>query len=107
MKSRRHDNMNRLWKAFAVSYREKEKSEARGPWREEVIERIRRLDLHFRGNGYLELLEGVVWRYAPVACILILILAAVLFRFDILSDDALVRLFAGDPLRYSLMDYIG
>ena len=98
------ETLNRLWKVFAVSYREREKPEWEGNWQEAVMNRVRSLRSPYGRNGYLELLERIVWRYVPAACILILILATVLFRFDVLSDYSLVQLFVEDALNYSLMD---
>ena len=107
MKAWPEDRLNRLWKVLAVSYREREKGDVEGDWREAAMNRVLSLGAYYGGNGYLELLEGFIWRYAPVACILILILTTVLFRLDILSDYSLVQLFLEDSLNYSLMDYIG
>jgi hypothetical protein len=107
METLHEDKVNRIRKALIISYNEREKAEVEGHWREAVIKQVYNLGSHYIRNGYLELLEGFVWRYAPVACALILILTTVLFRLDLISDYDLVQLFMEDPLDYSLMDYIG
>lgn len=107
MKIWSNDQMNRLWKVLAVTYREREKAGEEGHWQEAVMNRVLALGPYYNGNGYLELFEGFVWRYVPVAGILILVLAAALLRLDILPDYSLVQYFVEDSLNYSFMDYIG
>ena len=107
MKTLPREKLNRLWKAFMISYRERERAEVRGKWREAVINQIHSLGSYPYRIGYLEFFEGFVWRYAPVACILILILATVIVKLDILSEYTLVQLFMENPLDFSLIDYIG
>ena len=107
MKKLSKDRLEKLRKAFSVAYYERENVEVSQDWATGVMSQIRAIGWLDAGAGYLELLESMIWRYAPVACLLILILGVVIIRFDLVSEYSTVQLFIDDPLDYSFLEYIG
>ena len=107
MRKRTEEKMGRLRKALSVAYLEREAPEIGENWQLRVMNQIQSKARITVLSSYLELLEGFVWRYAPIACLLIFILTAAIIRLDFISEYALVQLFSEDPLDYSLFGYAG
>ncbi|NIO03759.1 MAG: hypothetical protein GTN74_03850 [Proteobacteria bacterium] len=53
------------------------------------------------------LFEQSVWRLAPVTCLLILVLAALLIKLDFFPDYQMVRLFIDDPVEITFAEEFG
>ncbi|UCF83769.1 MAG: hypothetical protein JSV50_21845 [Desulfobacteraceae bacterium] len=103
MKSIKEEDFVKLRKALAAAYREKEKTEVDELWQSRVMGHIRNLGPLYPKTGYFELFQGLVWRFAPVACALVLLLGAAVAQLDFVSDYELAKIFIEDPADFSLL----
>jgi hypothetical protein len=60
------------------AYQEKEKLEVGEPSRDEILRRIRQLGVQVPSPRFLPLFEQLVWRLAPVTCLFIFLLLALI-----------------------------
>jgi hypothetical protein len=102
MKSTEEDYI-KLKKALSAAYLEKEKAEVSDLWRIRVMSHVRKRGSIESKVDYFELFERFVWRLAPVACALILVLAAAVTQLDFVSDYEMVKMFIEDPADFSLL----
>jgi hypothetical protein len=73
-----------LREALRAAYRRREEADVGDGWRPGVMERIRRTKPAKAAPGFWESLGVMVWRLAPVTCLLIVALGAVfLFSMDV------------------------
>lgn len=103
MKSIKKEDHIKLRKAFTAAYREKEKAEVGELWQTRVMDHIRSLSSLCPVTSYLELFERFVWRLAPIACVLVLVLGAALVKLDFVSDYEIAKMFIEDPADWSLL----
>ena len=96
----------KLQRALTAAYHEKGKPEVHDLWQIRVMRRVRSLGPLNSKTNYLELLEGFMWRFAPVACLLIVVLAIVLANLDFVSDYEIAKAFMEDPLDFSLFQFL-
>lgn len=97
----------KIRKALAAAYREKEKAAVGELWQTRVMGRIKSLGPLYPATSYLEFFERFVWRLAPVACALILILAAIFVHMDFISEYEMAKIFFDDPADISLFQQTG
>jgi hypothetical protein len=72
-----------LGKAFRDVYSAREREGVpRDDWRTQVMKRIRRIGPLKPAAGFWPAFEHLVWRIAPVTCLLVLVLAALLMNTD-------------------------
>jgi hypothetical protein len=81
MKHRISEN-NILRKLFREAYFAREKDGSAGPWRQQVMTRVRKIGPLMPVPGFWPTLERVVWRLAPVNAVLILLLLLFTVRLD-------------------------
>lgn len=103
MKSIIDDDLEKLQGAFAAAHKEKEKAEVGELWPTKVMGHLRSMPPMYPRAGYLELLQQLVWRLAPVAAVLVLLLGAAVFQLDFTSEYELAAMFVEDPLDLSLL----
>jgi len=89
------------------AYHEREKPEGDELWQMRVMSHIRSLGPMSSREKYFMLFEQSVWRLAPVTCLLILVLAAFLFRLDFIPDYEMAKLFIDDPLEFIFVEWFG
>jgi len=85
----------------------KEKVEASEPWQENVLNHIRNRGPLKVTTSYLEVFEQFSWRFAPVACVLIIMLTACMFMLDLVPEYEMVKLFVEDPIEFSYVQMLG
>jgi hypothetical protein len=95
-------DMEKLKKEFQAAYHEKEKTKIGDEWQMSVMNRIRRIGPLPAGTDYFALFSQTVWRFAPVAGILILVLAVSLIKLDFIPGNELVRIFFENPMEFTL-----
>ena len=95
-------HMERLKKAFITSYHAKEKTEVGEEWQMSVMNRIRRLGPLPARADYFTLFGQTVWRFAPVACVLILVLAISLIKLDFIPESEAAKIFFTNPVEYTI-----
>jgi hypothetical protein len=74
------------------AYRDKENVEVGDQWQEEVMRRIRELGEIEARPSSLAMFEQLVWRLAPLTCLLILGLTVLLSSSDFISGDDVIQL---------------
>ena len=95
-------NMEKLKKEFLTAYHEKEKTGAGEEWQMNVMSRIRKLGPLPAKTDYFTLFGQTVWRFAPVACVLILVLAISLIKLDFIPESELVKIFFNNPVEFTI-----
>ena len=91
----------KLKNALTTAYREKERTEVSDLWQINTMRHIQRLGPLDAKTGYLMSFEQLVWRFAPVACALILVFSVCLFNLDFSHEYEMAELFMEDPVEYS------
>jgi hypothetical protein len=105
MKLKQKD-FKKIREALARTYQEKEKGVMHNLQVAGVMSHVRRLGLPQTRAGYVDFFEPFVWKLAPVACALVLILAAVVFQTDFLADYEMAKVLMEDPLESSMVQII-
>jgi hypothetical protein len=93
----------KLRKALNAAYYEKEKAEAGDLWQTRAMSRIRSLGSLTSKIDYFHPFERFVWRLAPVACVLILLLVVAITQLDFIFDYEMAKIFIEDPADFSLL----
>ena len=96
-----------LREIFKLAYLEKENLEVGDQWQGEVMRRLRKLGAIQPAPGFLEMLESFVWRLAPVTCLLILVLTAVLIVSDFTSEYEVIQLLMNGTEELVLPQFYG
>lgn len=91
-----------LKKILLKRYHEKEKLELDDQWYMNVMSRVRRLGLFQAKPDPLMQFGQLVWRLTPVTCLLIIVSAAVLLKFDFTPDYNVLISFITDAEEISL-----
>ena len=98
---------SKLKELFIRAYHEKEKHEVDELWQMRVMSHLRSLGPISSRRRYFMLFEQSVWRLAPVTCLLILVLVALLIELDFIPDYELVKLFIDDPVEFTFVQWFG
>jgi len=86
-----------------VAYHEKEKVEVGEQWQGKVMHRVRGIRHVLSERSFFEQFGDALWRFAPVACALILILGVCILKFHMIPDYEVAKLVANDPVGYGLL----
>jgi len=89
------------------AYQERENVEVGGQWQEKVMRRIRELSEIQARPSSLEMFEQLVWRLAPVTCLLILGLTLLLSSFDFISGYEVIQLLINSTEEITLNQFFG
>jgi hypothetical protein len=100
------EKQKKLKKTLTAAYYEKEKAAVNGLWQIRVMSRVRSLGPLNAKTSYLEFFESFVWKFAPVACLLILVLAIILTKLDFVSEYEIAKAFMEDSLDFSLFQFL-
>ncbi len=99
-----HEAMEKI---FNRAYVEKEKLDISDHWQLNVMRRIRNLGPVDTDTFSFIRFEKVVWRLTPAVCLLILILGAVLFRFEIVPESGLFQVLLNGEEELSISQFMG
>ena len=89
------------------AHQEKEKLEIGDQWQEEVMRRIRELGEIEARPGSLVMFEQLVWRLAPLTCLLILGLTLLLSSVDFISGYDVIQLLMNSTEEITLNQFFG
>ena len=103
MKSMKREDLIKLRKALATAYHEKEKAEVDESWLARTMGHIRILGPLYPKTDFFEVFQRSLWRLAPIACALILLLGAAVTQLDTVADYELTKVFLEDPADYTLL----
>ena len=93
-----------LQKILRRAYFEKENTEIDVRWQAETMRRIRALGPLQLPANYFTVFEQLVWRLAPVVCVLILLLTAGILKFGFISEYEMAKMFAECPLEAPFLE---
>jgi hypothetical protein len=97
----------KLMNAFRAAYHEKERTEISDHWQTTAMREIRRLGpLNVNANSFV-FANQVVWRFATVAGIVVLMLSAYVFYTGFNPETEIVSQFLSDPVSYTLVQVLG
>jgi hypothetical protein len=96
---------NRLKKTLAEAYYAKEATNVHELWDTRVMSHIRRLGPLGPTTNFLMQFEALVWRFAPVACILIVALAVCMMRIDFVSEYEIATILINNPVEFVLIEH--
>lgn len=106
MKAISNQDMNKVNKVLSAAYHEKENIEVDELWSARVMDRIQSLGSQYTNMDYVGFFQQFVWKIAPVACVLVLLLGVALAQIDFVSDYELTKMFIEDPTELSLMTLV-
>ncbi len=110
MKSQEED-FKRVKDALKTAYDDKQKTDlgelADDMWQMKVMRHIRRIGPLKPEPVLMEFVEGWIWKFAPVACILIAILIVCLYNLDLSTEYEMAKLYIDDPIGYSIVKVLG
>ena len=106
MKSRKeaHQKMENL---LIRAYREKERAKVGEQWQKNLMSHIRSLGPLNSKTNFFELLEPFVWRFAPVACVLILVLTICFINLDFVPEYEMAKTYIEDPIEFTFLQSFG
>ena len=96
-----------LKKALISAYSEKGKAEVGDHWQAETMRRIRQISPLESSAAYLFNFERLVWRFAPIACALILVFSICLLNLDFAQEYEMSKLLLDDPVEYAVVQSFG
>lgn len=98
----------RVRKALATAYfdRERDRNQYDGLSQTKVMSRIHSLGPLASKDSDLEVFGQFLWRVAPIACILILILTVVFTQIRFISDNEIAKVFMEDPSNFGLTSFL-
>lgn len=101
------EDLKKVQRALSSAYKGGGDTEIGDAWERRVMARVRGLGPLRSRRGMTALFEGV-WRFAPAAAAMFLVLGAVLYqRMDILSEYEMARVFLETGLDDSLFQILG
>jgi hypothetical protein len=101
------DEHQALREILRRAYQERENVEVGDQWQEEVMRRIRELGEIEARPSSLVMFEQLVWRLAPVTCLLILGLTLLLSSVDFISGYDVIQLLMNSTEEITLNQFFG
>ncbi|OQY05845.1 MAG: hypothetical protein B6I22_06785 [Desulfobacteraceae bacterium 4572_123] len=98
---------NKIKKELSAVWSEQADFKESRTWQANTMRQIRRIGPLDNGQGYFLQLGQNIWRLAPVACILIIALTAMVIRTDFFPQDAVLTVFDYDMEELILKQVIG
>ncbi len=92
-----------LIRTLRVAYLEKEKVAVGDQWQTRVMRQVQGIRRARSRINFFEQFGNALWRFAPVACALILILGICILKFHMVPDYEMAKLVANDPMDYGLL----
>jgi hypothetical protein len=101
------DKREALTEILRRAYQERENVEVDDQWQEGVMRRIRELGKIEARPSSLLMFEQLLWRLAPVTCLLILGLTLLLSSFDFISGYDVIQLLMNSTEEITLNQFFG
>ncbi|MBW2673785.1 MAG: hypothetical protein JRD89_10290 [Deltaproteobacteria bacterium] len=92
------DNTTKVREALSAAYREKETVHTGELWETRVMGHVRSLSAPASPADFSTLFGRFVWRFAPVACLLIVALTVGLVTLDYAPEYDITATFMTDPI---------
>jgi len=104
MRSRISENES-LKTAFRDAYMAKGTEETRHEWQSQTMSRIRQIGPLRPVAGFWPAFESMVWRLAPVSCLLVLVLALFFVNMELDVDSDYLGTMAAEMDKPSLVEF--
>ena len=99
---------DRLQQALKEAYHLRDTVPVEPGWEKQVMRQVRGLGPPDPGRSWVDFIEGCFWKFAPVACALILVLSvALIFQFDFISEAEAAKTFFEGSVDYSFFQVLG
>ncbi|MFC1884830.1 hypothetical protein ACFL2O_08670 [Thermodesulfobacteriota bacterium] len=92
----------KIMNALISVYGDRERATVGDGWQGRVMASIRRLNDVKPRLAFLDAFEGLVWRFAPVAAVLIVLLTVGIGQLDFFSDFELAKILSFESADFSL-----
>jgi hypothetical protein len=92
------DNTTKIREALSTAYREKDTVHTCDLWETRVMGHIRSLGVPASPANFYALFSRFVWRFAPIACLLIVALSVALVTLDYAPEYEITATFMTDPI---------
>ena len=103
MRSRISENES-LKKAFRDAYSAKGREETGDEWQSQTMRRIRQIGPLRPAAGFWPAFESMVWRLAPVSCLLVLVLTFFFVNMELDVDSDYLGTMAAEMEKPSLVE---
>ena len=103
MGSINREYLSKIRKILATAYHEKENIETGGLLRTRVMGHVLSLGPLSPQVCYFELFQQLLWKLAPVTCILVVILGVAIAKMDFIESYELAKSFINDPADFILL----
>jgi len=104
----KREDLKKVQRVLSSAYKAEKNIEIGNAWEKRVMARIKGLGPLTSRRGLTALFEGYVWRLAPAAALIFLILGAVLYQqMDFLSECEMARVFVETRFDDSLFQVLG
>ena len=90
--------------AFQDAYSTKERGETGEEWQSQVMRRVRQVGPLSPAAGFWPAFESMVWRLAPVSCLLVLVLTFLFVNMDFYLDSDYLGTMALETEKPSLVE---
>ena len=91
--------------AFRDAYSAKGAEETRHEWQSQIMSRIRQIGPLRPVAGFWPAFESMVWRLAPVSCLLVLVLALFFVTMELDVDSDYLGTMAAEMEKPSLVEF--
>lgn len=98
---------SKLENVLKLAFREKGETKPSEQWQQNVMSHIQNLGPFHGHTNYFELFEKFVWRFAPIACVLIFMLTFCIMNLDFIPEYEIARLFEENPIEFSYIEIFG
>ncbi len=97
----------KLHDAFIITYHEQESSLESSDLPQQVMKRIREINIDNNNEPFTILFEQFVWRMAPVALCAIVILTLIIMNMRITPEYEIAQMVGSDPIAYDVIQFYG
>ena len=100
-------NDHKIKKALAAAWDKPSDFRESRTWQADTMRKIRHIGPLNSNPGYFQQFGQNIWRLAPVACILIIALTAMVIQTDFIPQDAVLAVFDYDMEVLTLTQVVG
>ncbi len=102
-----HKRYRRLEDALKAAYFQKEEAEVSHHWRLNVMRSIRHMGPLQKKANPVFFMNWVAWRFAMVACVIVIMLAVYVLSTGFSLETVIVNLFFEDPVEFMIIQAFG
>ncbi|OPY81486.1 MAG: hypothetical protein A4E65_01147 [Syntrophorhabdus sp. PtaU1.Bin153] len=104
MEPLKKEKQRKLMKVLAAAHRHHKQPEPGDAWEMQVMRSIRSVPPVSVKPTWAEMFGSLFWPLCPVACALIIFLAAAAFRYDVVAEQDYAQIFTEDTGEVTLLE---